>query len=99
MEEVLLKGFSVRPDSAPIVTDAEFVMLLHGLERLVLQGLSKGELLTNENFDETLPMTATERESTGLLGLVSNVFTPDGSTSFSIESLSVSHRICFNRRY
>lgn len=88
MEEVLLKGFSVRPDSAPIVTDAEFVMLLHGLERLVLQGLSKGELLTNENYDETLPMTATERESTGLLGLVSNVFTPDGSTSFSIESLS-----------
>jgi hypothetical protein len=31
-----------------------------------------------------------EKESTGLLGLVSNVFTPDGSTSFPIDSLSVS---------
>jgi hypothetical protein len=90
MEEVLLKGFSVRLDSAPIMTDSEFVMLLHGLERLVLQGLSKGEIASNENPDEALPMTATEKESTGLLGLVSNVFTPDGSTSFPIDSLSVS---------
>jgi len=92
MEEVLLKGFSVRPDSAPIMTDSEFVMLLHALERLVLQGLSKGETSYNENPDDALPTTATEKESTGLLGLVSNVFTPDGSGSFPIDSLSVSLR-------
>jgi hypothetical protein len=90
MEEVLLKGFSVRPDSAPIMTDSEFVMLLHGLERLVLQGLSKGEVPSTENIDDAMPVTATEKESSGLLGLVSNVFTPDGSTSFPIDSLSVS---------
>jgi hypothetical protein len=90
VDHVAIKGFEGQLESTPIMTDSEFVMLLHGLERLVLQGLSKNEILSGEIMDESTPLTATEKESTGLLGLVSNVFSPDGTTSFPSDSLSVS---------
>ncbi|KAG9047301.1 hypothetical protein FS842_000675 [Serendipita sp. 407] len=74
--------------TTPIMTDAEFVMLLHALERLVLQGLSKGDMSSTDVADEMMPMTAVDKESSGLLGLVSNVFHVDGGSAFPVDSLS-----------
>jgi hypothetical protein len=79
-------------DKEIVMSDSEFVMLLHALERLVLQGLSKGDTSSGEvTLEETAPLTATEKEPGGLLGLVSNVFTPDGSQSFTAENLTVNN--------
>lgn len=89
VDKVASEGFRGRRDVSPIMTDAEFVMLLHALERLVLQGLSKNDSLPGEVFDEQAPTTTMDKESTGLLGLVSNVFSPDGSSVFSGDNLSV----------
>lgn len=56
------------------------------------KGLSKGDTSSGEvTLEETAPLTATEKEPGGLLGLVSNVFTPDGSQSFTAENLTVNN--------
>lgn len=81
------------------VTDADFVMLLHALERLVLQGLSKSEAIPGDFHEE--PSFFVEKQergiesSTGILGYVSNVFSPDGSSTNIEEALSVSNPWCF----
>jgi hypothetical protein len=75
------------------ITDGEFIMFLHALERLVLQGLSKADAVAPESLDD-LP-GASEKvsdratEGTGLLGYVTNVFATDGSTASVDGSLSV----------
>lgn len=71
-----------------IMTDAEFVMLIHALERLILQGLSKGDMPSTDAFDETMPMSAVDKESSGLLGLMTNVFSADGAQTIPADSLS-----------
>lgn len=90
VERVEVKGSSDDMDQAFIMSDSEFVMLLHALERLVLQGISKGETVTGEVVDEAIPLSAVEKEHTGILGFVSNVLSPDGVSS-SNDSLSVSN--------
>lgn len=93
VDRVAIKGFDGQGQTTPLMTDSEFVMLLHGLERLVLQGLSKNDILSGEIFDEGITSATAEKESSGLLGLVSNVFSPDGTTSFPSDSLSVSYHL------
>lgn len=68
-------------------TDAEFVALLNALERLVLIGLTKSEAQSSEEDDA--PHEKAIAEPAGLLGLVSNVFSPEAPT-FPEEQLSVS---------
>lgn len=68
-------------------TDAEFVALLNALERLVLIGLTKSEIEPSE--DDGAPQEKANVEPAGLLGLVSNVFSPEAPT-FQEEQLTVS---------
>lgn len=75
------------------ITDAEFIMFLHALERLVLQGLSKADAIAPEGLED-LPGSSEKvsdraAEGTGLLGYVTNVFATDGSTPNVDGSLSV----------
>ncbi|KAG8901217.1 hypothetical protein FRB99_005472 [Tulasnella sp. 403] len=60
------------PDVHSSTTDAEFIILLNALERLVLLGLAK--LDTPPLDDENVVQEKPTQESSGLLGLVSNVF-------------------------
>jgi hypothetical protein len=92
VERVEVKGTADNVDQAYMMSDSEFVMLLHALERLVLQSILKGESVTGEIVDEVVPLSAVEKEHTGLLGFVSNVLSPDG-ISLSNDSLSVSIRL------
>ncbi|CCM03665.1 uncharacterized protein FIBRA_05809 [Fibroporia radiculosa] len=64
-------------DVVSITTDADFIMLLTALERLVLLTLSH---VSDPNpVDDELPSDKPNQESSGLLGYVSNVFSSDTS--------------------
>jgi hypothetical protein len=67
-------------------TDAEFIMLLNALERLVLLSLTKTEVDNQEDDNHSEKAGA---ESSGLLGYVSNVFGTE-TPSNSDDQLSVS---------
>ncbi|KAF9011155.1 Dopey, N-terminal-domain-containing protein [Cyathus striatus] len=71
-------------DITATVTDADLIMLLNGLERLILLGLAyTSEASTSE---EELPVVE-KAESGGLLGYVSNVFGSD-TTQANPEQLT-----------
>lgn len=75
-------------DKSAIASDAELVMLLNGLERLILLSLA----YTPETYssEDDPNVTGKPTESTGLLGYVSTVFNSDASTSNQSEQLTVS---------
>ncbi len=75
-------------DESAIASDAELIMLLSGLERLILLSLA----YTPEAYSSEDDSNVTEKptESTGLLGYVSTVFSSDPSTSNQSEQLTVS---------
>lgn len=74
-------------DTSIMATDAELVMLLNALERLILLSLAyTSEPDTSE--DETGIMEKTE--GSGLLGYVSNVFSSESNTHGQNEQLNVS---------
>lgn len=88
----LLKASSRNQDFAEDVlagtTDAELVMLLNGLERFILLGLTT----TSENNlseDASSPAEKTTPEPGGLLGIVSNVFGTDTSQTTADEQFTV----------
>ncbi|THH09322.1 hypothetical protein EW145_g2101 [Phellinidium pouzarii] len=58
------------------VDDAEFIMLLNALERLVLIGLDE---LESTLLDENGPLDKSASDGTGLLSMVSNVFLNDSA--------------------
>jgi hypothetical protein len=70
-------------------TDAEFIMLLNALERLVLLSLTR----THDSVasdEETIPeRPMSESSSGGLLGIVSNVFASESSSNLAEDYLSV----------
>lgn len=70
------------------VTDAEMVMLLNGLERMILLSLAYTTELSSTD-EEPVPQDKTGTENSGLLGYVSNVFGSE-STQLSDETLTVS---------
>lgn len=72
-------------------TDADFIMLLNGMERLVLLSLSQ-TVDPNQIDDEMVPEKA-GNEGGGLLGYVSNVFSTDSSNTIAEELplVSISH--------
>ena len=75
-------------DLVATVTDADFTMLLNGLERLILLGLAyTTEIDASDDDPNTLEKSASEVG--GLLGYVSNVFGSDSSTSSPQEQLTV----------
>lgn len=65
-------------DITSITTDADFIMLLTAVERLVLLSLSKADDI-DQVEDDQLPEKPNQ-ESSGLLGYVSNVFSSDTTT-------------------
>lgn len=64
-------------DVVAYTTDADFVMLLNAVERLVLISLS--HLPSSTQMEEDMLPDKSNQESSGLLGYVSNVFSTDSA--------------------
>ncbi|KAI6114892.1 Dopey, N-terminal-domain-containing protein [Pisolithus croceorrhizus] len=82
LADVLLAS---QPDSVVlgVATDAEFIMLLNAMERLLILGLASQAELSQQDEDSLL-QEKSATESSSILGLVSNVFTVD-SASLQID--------------
>lgn len=80
-----------KPDSTVlgIATDAEFVMLLNALERLLVLGLANFTEL-NQQDEDSSPQEKSGGEGGGILGYVSNVFTVDSPSTQTDEHQVVS---------
>ncbi|KAG1868238.1 Dopey, N-terminal-domain-containing protein [Suillus subalutaceus] len=63
-----------------VATDAEFIMLLNALERLLVLGLTQ-KSDANSQEDDTPVQEKPGTESGGILGYVSNVFTTDNAST------------------
>ncbi|KAF8753997.1 Dopey, N-terminal [Rhizoctonia solani] len=77
------------------VTDAEFIVLLNALERLVLLAISRNSDPGPTEEDDT----ASEKEISGLFGIVSTVFNSDSHSNAAAEKivpLSPSYRCLFD---
>jgi hypothetical protein len=72
-----------------VATDAEFIMLLNALERLIVLGLTQ-KTDANLQEDDTPVQERPGAESGGILGYVSNVFTTDNATSSVEHQLTAS---------
>ena len=91
LDRVSAHDSSSRSDVVSGITDAEFMMLLNALERLVLLSLTKSA--DGGPTDEDGPFPERAGESSGLLGYVSNVFSSDNTEAPVQETLSVSFTI------
>ncbi|KAI6048019.1 Dopey, N-terminal-domain-containing protein [Pisolithus marmoratus] len=85
LADVLLAS---QPDSTVfgVATDAEFIMLLNAIERLLILGLTSQAELSQQD-DDSLLQEKPATESGGILGLVSNVFTVDNASSQTDDQL------------
>ncbi|KAG2744495.1 hypothetical protein P692DRAFT_20837634 [Suillus brevipes Sb2] len=72
-----------------VATDAEFIMLLNALERLLVLGLTQ-KPDANSQEDDTPVQEKPGAESGGILGYVSNVFTTDNASA-AVEDQLTSH--------
>jgi hypothetical protein len=84
-----LQGQSYAEDVPSFTTDAEMVMLLNGLERMVSLSLAYTSELTSSD-DETPSTEKPVPENSGLLGMVSNVFGSESTQQVSEDQLTVS---------
>ncbi|KIJ66430.1 hypothetical protein HYDPIDRAFT_26778 [Hydnomerulius pinastri MD-312] len=71
-----------------VATDAEFIMLLNALERLLLLGLTN-HLEVGQQDEDTPTQEKAGNESSGILGYVSNVFTADNAAVQMDDQLAV----------
>ncbi|KAH7907786.1 Dopey, N-terminal-domain-containing protein, partial [Hygrophoropsis aurantiaca] len=72
---------------AHMATDAEFMMLLNALERLLVLGLARRPEIVQEDDSTTQDKPA--NETSGLLGYVSNVFTTESNSPPQDDQLSI----------
>jgi hypothetical protein len=86
--QAALKDQGYEEDICSTATDAELIMLLNGLERLVLLSLAYTSE-ANSSEDEIGVIEKTGQENSGLLGYVSNVFSSDTVTSVAEDQLTV----------
>lgn len=77
-------------DVQALVTDADMIALLNGLERFVLLSLAYTE---EDGGDEDSIADKPAQESGGLLGYVSNVFSSESTQSANTEQLTVSPHV------
>lgn len=76
-----------------VASDAEFVMLLNTLERLLVLGLANYPEVAQQ--DDDTPTQEKTGESSGILGYVSNVFTADTTSPLEDQAtVRVSHPDC-----
>ncbi len=90
LEEITLASSqsSTAGDIAVIATDADFLMLLNALERLVLLSLS--QLPDTTQVDDDVLSEKPTTEGTSILGYVSNVFSTEPTSGLTEEQISVS---------
>lgn len=82
--------------NASRTTDAEFIMLLNTLERLVLLGITRTHHLVGSEDDVASDRPIQESSSgasAGILGIVSNVFSSESTGNAVDDFLSVSFRV------
>ncbi|CAE7181510.1 unnamed protein product [Rhizoctonia solani] len=95
IQELIQARRTTRVDHMSHVTDAEVIVLLNALERLLLLATSRNsEPGTTEEDD-----TASERESSGLFGIVTTVFNSDSHSNTAAEKitpLSLTYRCLFD---
>ena len=84
---------SISTDVSVYTTDADFIMLLNGMERLVLLSLSQN-VDPNQIDDEMVPEKAGNEGGGGLLGYVSGVFSTDSSNAIAEEQTVVRVLCC-----
>lgn len=92
LDEVLLASSESRKsntDFASRATDAEFIMLLNGLERLILLSLAYPSESSSMD-DDTSYSEKAPPDASGILGNVFGVFGSDGSAPVAQETLTVS---------
>ncbi|KAG2076732.1 hypothetical protein BDR04DRAFT_1132425 [Suillus decipiens] len=73
-----------------VATDAEFIMLLNALERLLVLGLTQKSDANSQEVDTPL-QEKPGAESGGILGYVSNVFTTDNASAAVEDQLMASN--------
>lgn len=83
------QGHSYAEDLPSFTTDAEMIMLLNGLERMVSLSLAYTSELSSSD-DETPTVEKPTSENSGLLGIVSNVFGSDSTQQIPEDQLTVS---------
>ncbi|PSS29692.1 hypothetical protein PHLCEN_2v2840 [Hermanssonia centrifuga] len=79
---------STAGDISVIATDADFLMLLNALERLVLLSLS--QLPDTTQVDDDVLSEKPTTEGTSILGYVSNVFSTEPTSGLTEEQMPVS---------
>jgi hypothetical protein len=83
------QGQSYTEDFPSFTTDAEMIMLLNGLERMVSLSLAYTSELSSPD-GETPTLEKPTSENSGLLGIVSNVFGSDSTQQVADDQLTVS---------
>jgi hypothetical protein len=81
-------GQEYTEDIPSIATDAEMIMLLNGLERMILLSLAYTSDI-GPSEEDTMPMEKAGSENSGLLGYVSNVFGSESVQQMPEEQLTV----------
>ncbi|KAG5733413.1 Protein dopey, partial [Termitomyces sp. T112] len=74
-------------DFSSSVTDAEMIMLLNGLERMILLSLAY-TIEPSSTEEESIPQDKAGIENSGLLGYVSNVFGSESTQQITDETLT-----------
>ncbi|KAG5340493.1 hypothetical protein C0989_001400 [Termitomyces sp. Mn162] len=74
-------------DFSSSVTDAEMIMLLNGLERMILLSLAY-TMEPSSTEEESIPQDKAGIENSGLLGYVSNVFGSESTQQITDETLT-----------
>lgn len=93
-------GQEYTEDIPAMATDAEMIMLLNGLERMILLSLAyTSEISSSE--EDNMPAEKSGSENSGLLGYVSNVFGSESVQQMPEEQLTVgvlvfTENLCFS---
>lgn len=94
IQELIRSRRSSEVDHVSTVTDAEVIVLLNALERLVLLSITRNSETGPADEDDA----ASEKESVGLFGIVSTVFNSDANANAAgdrITPLSPSYRCLY----
>jgi hypothetical protein len=95
LEDVRQASSRTLPDLDDIqssTTDAEMIMFLNGLERLILLSLPRGSDSNQAEEDTPTVDKSAQEGGSGLLGYVSNVFSSDSAATTTDDQLTACYR-------